>query len=192
MSILDNAKRHIESLVTELEGDDDFMPFLITRRDDKEFYVGLAAMADETKDDMADVMFAAVAVTRAEEAVFASVSWTVHQDKDEEEITVRPSRHPQRQEAAVIVHTTRDGDAMHLANVYRRAATGVLLGAWEEAKVGGGRFADAMRAGVKMGTTMPEEMAEYCQAAIDSGNIEAVLCLAMSAFRKIRTGQVDQ
>jgi hypothetical protein len=192
MSILDNAKRHIESLVTELEGDDDFMPFLITRRDDKEFYVGLAAMTDETKDDMADVMFAAVAVTRAEEAVFASVSWVVRQASDEEDLTdIRPSQHPQRQEAVFITQVTRDGDAIWLADLVRQDGRAVLKD-WDQAQIQGGRFARALSAGMRLGAQMPEEFQEWCQAAIDSGHIEDVLRPAMSAFRKIRTGQVDQ
>jgi hypothetical protein len=120
MSTLTNAQRHIESLVAELEDDDDFMPFLICRRGDEEAYIGLAAMAQETKDDIGDVMFAAVAVTRAEEAVFAAISWTVHQGKDEEPTDIPPSQHPQRQEAVVITHVTRDGDTMWIADLMRR------------------------------------------------------------------------
>ena len=189
MSTLTNAQRHIEKLTEDLHGEDDFMPFLICRTGDKEFYVGLAAMADETKEDIADVMFAAVAVTRAEEAVFASSSWVVKKPQDEK-VTARPSEHPDRQEAAVVTQCTRDGDAMYMASIYRRENK-VLLGAWDKSDIPkhGGRFADAIRAGMRMGAGMPEEMQEFCQQAIDAGEIEAVLRPAMRAFRRVRTGE---
>jgi len=190
MSTLTNAQKHIEDLVGDLKGEDDFMPFLITNHDGAEGYWGLAAMAPEVKDDIADLIAAAMAVTRAQEAVFAAVSWVVTQDPDGPPIDVMPSEHPDRKEMVFLVHATRDGDAMHTAQLHRIDRK-VELGAWEKmdgAKMAG-RFADAMRAGMHLGTKMPEEFQQWCQERIDAGEIKDALRPAMSAFRKFRMGE---
>jgi len=189
MSTLTNAQKHIEELVAGLRGDDDFMPFLITNHDGAEGYFGLAAMAKDTKDDIADLMAAAMAVTRAQEAVFAAVSWVVIQD--DATLNVMPSEHPDRKEAVFLVHVTRDGDTMHTARLHRIDRK-VALGAWEEmdgAKMAG-RFADALRAGMHLGTKMPDTFQQWCQERIDAGEIGDALRPAMSAFRKFRMGEM--
>jgi len=188
MSTLTNAQQHIESLVQDLRGEADFMPFLITRRGGQEFYFGLAAMADETKNDIADLMGAAVTVTQPDEAVFASVTWMVQAPKGTNP-EFRPSEHPDRKEVVMVLHVTRDGSCMYSAALHRRDNR-VLLGAWDRlgAEATGGRFADAIHAGMKVGAAIPEDFQQWCQERIAAGKFDEVLRPAMNAFRKVRTG----
>ena len=68
----------------------------------------------------------------------------------------------------------------------------VSLKDWDEARIGGGRFARALNAGMRLGVQMPEEFQIWCQERIDSGNIGDALRPAMRAFRRIRTEQMKE
>ena len=80
-TLITMARTHIESLVADLEGEDDFMPFLTyngtSGGEPSSGYVGLEMPDVEQRDDIADIMMAILAIYRATEAVFASVTWTV-------------------------------------------------------------------------------------------------------------------
>jgi hypothetical protein len=185
MSLIDDAKSHIESAVTGLRGEDDFMPFLLTRRVDEINYVGIAGMADEYKDDIAAMMFAVIVVDRAQEAVFGCASWFVVAPRNPDGslppgFDVAPSQHPDRIEVAHLIHVTPDGDALHVAKLHRRNNR-VLLGAWEDpAHNAGGRFGRALHNGLRMATAqLPPELL----AAI-TGDRDMAIRAAASAYHK--------
>ena len=166
LSLLEHARHHVEELVKDLRGEKDFMPFMtVRRRDGQEGYLGMHGMEDDNKDDLAAVMFGMIVAHQAVEAVFASASWMVAYPKDQKPGVlnvdlVRPSEHPDRYEAVMMEHATNDGGACYTALLHRRDGR-VYLDEWEQLDIsaqGGGRFGDAMFAGLRMAAVLPPEM----------------------------------
>jgi hypothetical protein len=190
-SLVEEAQHHVESLVADLEGDNDFMPFLtIACLDDKVVYVGLAMPGEEGKNDLADVMGALTAAYRAQEVVFASVSWMVKADSREGLGHRMPSEHPDRVEAVFLLHVTGDmNDIMHSAEV-RRTNGRVTLGAWDsfDATEVAGRFGEAIHRGMVLSANLPPEMVAYIEANFAAGNDEEVIGPLIRAFHTLRTG----
>jgi hypothetical protein len=194
LNLLAHARHHVEELVNDLRGENDFMPFMtVRRRDGQEGYLGMHGMEDETKDDLAAVMFGMIVTHQAVEAVFASCSWMVAFPKNQEggELKVdlvRPSEHPDRFEAVMMEHATRDGGACYTAKLHRRDGR-VLLGEWDklDASGGGGRFADAMFAGLRMAAVLPPEML----AAADE-DPETAMRAAARAYKERRAAAIKK
>lgn len=192
MSLVEDARRHVESLVEDLEGNDDFMPFMtIVCHDDKVAYVGLEMPDEEGKGDIADVMAAMTAAYRAKEVVFGSVSWMVKSAK-KEGLGMMPSEHPDRVEAVFLLHITGDGDTMHHAEVRREDGT-VFLDTWDSFEADSnvsGRFGTAIHMGMKLSANLPPEMVEYMEANFAVGKEEEVVGPMVRAFHHLRMGRV--
>lgn len=201
MSVLsDIAKRHVDAMMEDLTGDEDFMPFLTIRmHDDGIAYVGMAMPdGDEARNWLADVMMALCAVHRAKEALFVSVSWmvkrdtaTISDDESPEYPKVMPRDHPDRIEAVVmtgIAGERRDG-SMYSAPVIRENNT-VKLGEWDDASGVGiaGRFGDAIINGMNFGAKFPPEMCEYVDAEIAAGRNQELVASMLRAMNSARTG----
>jgi hypothetical protein len=196
VSLVDDARGFIEHAVADLEGEDDFMPFMTYRRPDGPVcYVGLATMGDAgEKDRVSDIMAAILAAHSAVEAVFASAAWMVRDLSAEVFRDKPPSEHPMRIESAFMIHVTRDGDAFHTADIMR-AGDRVTLSEWmvesSDVKMGG-RFSDAMHMGMRLGATIPDEVREYIEANLAAGDFAAVLRPMANAFASLRQRMEDQ
>lgn len=194
-NLLDMARSHVESLVADLEGGDDFMPFMTyngtARGEPSTGYVGLAMPDNEERNDIADVMIAVLAIYRATEAVFASVSWAVTvMDKAElDNPKVMPSEHPDRVEQVFVLHVAPEGDTFHSATV-NRIDNRVVLGDWEVGKQverAGGRFGDAMHMGIELGKNLPPEMIVFIDRAMEKNDeAEDLIRPFLRAMRSMR------
>lgn len=171
-TLTEHAQKHIERVMRELSGDDDFMPFLTIRNDrDQVAYVGMDMPEEEEgKDVLANYITALCMVHRGVEVTFATVAWLVlcQQLPD-----VAPSQHPDRQEQVfVLTVDTTDQFQVHTATVVRdNDMVGVGLWSPMNATVAEGRFADAIRMGMDLGQKLPPEMRDY----IDSKEAEGEL-----------------
>ena len=191
--LIDSARKHVESLVADLEGEADFMPFMAydgtTRGEPSTGYVGLVMPDNEERNDLADVMIAILAINRATEATFASVSWAVTVQTREELDGKMPSEHPDRVEVVFMLHVAPEGDTFHQARINRIDGR-VVLGDWEVSKQkgeAGGRFADAMHMGIDLGQNLPPEMIRFIDARIDE-DPEALVQPFLRAMGHIRRG----
>jgi hypothetical protein len=189
----ENTKKHLASIMKDLSGKDDFMPFLLLNSKVGHIYVGLMMPGEEDKkDSLADTMMAVCAVHRATEAMFVSTSWMVSRKKDEGplDMSTPPSQQPDRVEAVFMVHHTSSTDDVttYSAPVIRKDNT-VGLGEWTDSpgvKIGG-RFGDAIRHGMKFGEDIPTDMAEYLDAEITAGRSEQAVKMMLRALNSARS-----
>jgi hypothetical protein len=195
LNLLAHARHHVEELVNDQRGENDFMPFMtVRRRDGQEAYLGMHGMEPETKDDLAAVMFGMIVAHQATEAVFASVSWMVAYPRDQvpgvlNVDLVQPSKHPDRYEAVMMEHATRDGGTCYTAKVHRRDGR-VYLDEWDQldtSNAGGGRFGDAMFAGLRMAAVLPPEMLELADE-----DPETAMRAAARAYKERRAAAIKK
>lgn len=196
--LMEIARRHVESLVEDLKGDEDFMPFLnILTHDRQIVYAGLA-MPDSgaPRDGVADVMMALCATHRAAEAVFASTVWMVIRKADADGEWpdmegIVPSEHPDRVETVFLasISGARLKGTTYSAPVIRENNT-VRLGEWTDSEGVGmtGRFGDAIIAGMKFGEMFPPEMCEYIDAELAADRAQEVVTSLLRAISSARTG----
>ena len=197
-TLVDHARQHIASLVADLEGDNDFMPFMTLRdREGRVIYAGLMMPdgADE-KDGISDVMMGLCMVHRAVDVAFVSTSWMVTrrvyengQPKDWD--GTPPSQHPDRVEVVVLVHITPDGDQFYNAPVTRQNNK-VSIGEWDAGGVTGGRFANAIKTGMMLGTKIPPSLHDYMDAEIEAGRSEELVRMLLRQLDIVRTERAEQ
>jgi hypothetical protein len=194
--LINRAREHIGSLMADLEGDDDFMPFMLITGPKEDVYVGVVMPKwGSPRDDIADVMMALLAMHRATEAVFASSAWMLSVSSEEERKQWGNrsfEEHPDRKEGVFMVYAGPAGDQFHAAPIIRENNT-VTLGDWTGGEYDGehpmaGRFGKAMHRGLQLVRDMPAEMVEMIEAAVAAGDEEAVMAPMMNSFRRIRTG----
>lgn len=194
--LLKYAQDHIVSMMTDLEGDDDFMPFMTVRhaRTNEVCYVGIMMPQDDDQKDMvADVMTAVCAIHRTNEAVFCCTSYMVSARADDPEDlaraeSTRPRDHPDRVEVVFAHEATPDGDRFVTAPVIRRN-NGVVLDGWSEEKRGQnnrGRFGDAIHMGIRMGAEFPPEMCDYVDSKMAAGEVDEVIASFLKATTTAR------
>lgn len=189
--LVDRAQEHIASIVADLEGEDDFMPFMTIQPRDGEGLVYAGLMMPEAgheKDGLADIMMGMCMVHRAVGAVHANMSWMVSRSLDEgplKDDEPRPSEHPDRVEVVFLVHVTPDGSQAYRAEIFR-ADNKVSLGEWEDVQVRGGRFADAIRMGMRLGAQINGGMAAYCDQEIEAGRGEQLIKTVLRALNSAR------
>lgn len=195
--LMEIARRHVESLVEDLKGDEDFMPFLnILTHDRQIVYAALEMPEGEARDGVADVMMALCAIHRGTEAVFASTVWMVTRKADADGEWpdmegIVPSQHPDRVETVFLasISGARLKGTTYSAPVIREDNT-VRLGEWTDSEGVGmtGRFGDAIIAGMKFGEKFPPEMCEYVDAELAADRGQEVVTSLLRAISSARTG----
>jgi hypothetical protein len=196
--LVEAARDHITRRVDDLEGDDDFMPFMLVNGPTDRVYVGIdMPRFGSPRDDIADVMMALVVTHEGTEAVFASMAWTLR-DITAEERKQWGNRdfgeHPNRVETVFMVYAGPDDrDEFHSAPVTRENNM-VRLGVWVSPDAFdyrmGGRFSNAMHAGIGLARNMPAEMVEFTRQQVAAGNERDVMKHLIRAYRRVRTGQI--
>lgn len=196
--LVDYAKQHIESILKELKGQEDFLPFLTAecRDSDAQIYMGVCMPDEEEgKNAVADTMLAICAIHRATEAVFASMTWLVEGYAAQQGMRqgIRPSESMDRIEVAFLHHArnTEIGNVLHTAHtapVIRRDNT-VRIGEWSSygKALSAGRFADAIRQGMDLGGRMPPDICAHIDSEIAAGhedNLVKSMILALDSARK--------
>lgn len=182
MDLVTIAHRHVIDMVGTLTGEDDFLPFMTFAGPGGNGYVGLMMPEEEGKNTVADTMMAMLMVHRATEAIFASVVWIAPMDNR----PGQPKDHPDRQEHVLLLHVTPDGDLGQTAPLTRTGGR-VSLGTWEEIRVGGGRFAEAMHTGMSLGAKMPQQLIEVIDEQIkDGADLQAILNPVLHALHHVR------
>lgn len=196
-TLLEHAQRHVASMVADLEGEQDFMPFMTIRDRDTGgvAYVGLMMPSGgDEKDGIADVMTALCAIHRTTEAVFVCTSWQVtcknSGDPEAQKYaqSLPPSQHPDRVEVVFAHEATPDGDLYSSAQVIRQN-NGVMIGEWSEGSRSqnvGGRFGDAIHMGIRLGADLPPEVSSWIDEQIAEGNQEELLFRFMRAVNTAR------
>lgn len=202
--LISNAQGHVESLVKDLTGEDDFLPFMlvngIVNDEPGHIYVGLDMPGLDGRDDIADVMMALVAMYRATEVAFASCSWilTGLSPQEREEWGNRSfADHPARKEMVFLLYLGEGGaHNQFFTAMVTRADNKVSLSEWADATHNAqtqGRFAEAIRAGLHLAKDMPPEMTDYMTRAMAEGQEQqAVLAPMIQAFRRVRSGQITE
>jgi hypothetical protein len=179
MKILKKAQQFVEFSTLSLEGNDDFIPFVMVMDErDKEFFVGLGHMPTEPdgKDRLADMIMALCIVHGAVEVVFGSSAWSATTSPDDDS-DLPPSQRPDRKEVAYISAANREGiRAIRVAPMVRENGK-VGVGLWEQLPIEAisGRFAEALHLGIKLSSKMPTEVRDYLREQIEAGLIEEVV-----------------
>ena len=182
--IVSVAKAYAEALIEDLEGKNDFLPFLVIQPKDTDFDTGkwhMMAMQmpsePEQKNRVADYMTAACAVYNAEEVVFCSAGWSV-QNPCAEELQMAPSDSPMRVEKVLIAHSTRfTGNTVghHSADLHR-VNNKVFTSPWDCMTMkAAGRFAEAITLGFKLAVEMPPDVREGVTEMIAEGSEQKLL-----------------
>lgn len=195
--LVESARWSIVRDVDRLEGDDDFMPFMLVNGANGLIYVGVDMPEfGSPRDDIADVLMAIVVIHEGTEAVFASMAWSLVAMSPEERKQWGNrdfAEHPDRKEMVFIVYMGPDGGVFHSAPVTRENNT-VRLGEWngrEDTDLRlGGRFARALGAGIALARDMPAEMVDYARKEIAAGNERDVMEHLVRAYRRARAGEV--
>lgn len=194
--IVSVAKAYVSSLVDDLEGDNDFIPFLMIQPMGTDFDIGnwhmLAAVMPgepEQKNRIADFFTAACAVYNAEEVVFCSAGWSV-KNPCKEEMERAPSDSPLREEDVFIAHSTRfTGNSIgHHSSAIVRENGKVFLSKWED-MVGisaVGRFAEAITLGLKLAVEMPPDVREGVTEMVANGQEEKLISAMASMISSAR------
>ena len=200
--LVEMAKQHVASLMEDLTGEEDFMPFMNIRTHDGMIaYVGLEMPeGGEARNRLGDVMMALCAIHRATEVVYVSTSWLVKRnlttdpigdDETPERPAVMPSEHPDRIEVVAIMAISgeRLEGSTACASVTRENNT-VRLSDWDDAEGVGiaGRFGNAIIAGMKFGEKIPPDMCAYVDAEIAAGRQDELIRLMLRALNSVRTG----
>lgn len=179
MKTLKKAQQFIEFSTLSLEGDDDFVPFVIvTDERDKEFFVGFGHMPDEPdgKDQLADMIMALCIVHGAVEVAFGSSAWSAETSIDDDS-DVPPSKRPNRKEVAYISAANNAGITdVRVASMVRESGK-VAVGLWEQLPLVGatGRFAEALHMGIKLSGKMPPEVRDFLREQIEAGLLREIL-----------------
>jgi len=190
--LLEHARQFIEREVEDLRGEDDFMPFMTyTAHDGTVGFAGLAAMGSQAeRNGLAASMTAMLTIYRATEAVFATCAWMATMTS-EERVTTMPADHPNRREEAFVLHVDPEGhDHFHSAAIHR-IKDRVTLGAWnqdDDMVAVGGRFSQAMHAGLTMGSQLPPEMIAFIDAHIEE-DADQMLSTFVKVISRLRGGE---
>lgn len=165
--LIDEARDHVNKATAELRGDEDFVPFLVCRADDRPVFAPIE-ISEDARDVAANLMTAICAAHRAKEAVFGAVSWTVDPNANAD-LSIRPSLNPHRMEIVCLAHFGPLGEATYTAKVKRKAGR-VLLDDWEAHTASGApsRFGDAIRLGMEMGRNISAEVADCFKTTLAS------------------------
>jgi hypothetical protein len=200
--LLAHAQRVAAESVTELEDpDDDILPVFIWFGPHGVGLMPLVPMTDgRSKDQLAAAMTAALVVGRATQAVFSATSWVVEATRNPDETgfdpadpltRLMPSEHPDRKECLTIMHHKVDGGAVISQAILTRYPDRIpTLGEWRttdqgDAKIGGGRFGEAINAGLEMARGMPQEMADIIEAGWAAGEQEELLQSFLNAYGQV-------
>jgi hypothetical protein len=178
MEILKRAQQFVEFSTLSLEGNDDFVPFVMVMDErDKEFFVGFGQMPSEPegKDRLADMIMALCIVHGAVEVVFGSSAWSAETSVDDDS-DVPPSQRANRKEVAFVSAANREGiSAVRVASLVRENGK-VGVGLWEQLPLETkGRFAEALHLGIKLSAKMPTEVRDYLREQIEAGLMEEVV-----------------
>lgn len=190
MKTLKKAQKYIEFATLSLEGDDDFIPFIIViDEQDREFFVGFGQMPSEPdgKDRIADMIMALCIVHGAVEVVFGSSAWSAETSVDDD-LTVPPSERANRKEIAYVSAANSAGiNDVRFAPLVRENGK-VAVGLWEElfSSAITGRFAEAMHMGIKLSGKIPPEIRDYLREQIEAGLIQEVVTSTANVITEAR------
>lgn len=203
-NMLEHAQKVAVKNVAELDGpDDDILPAFLWWGPHGMGMMPCVPMANaRDKDRIAAAMTAAIAIGRAEQAVFVATSWVVHAKTPPDEsgidmdnpLGVMPSEHPDRQECISIMHQTKHTMSMSQAVLTRYPDRLPDVGEWEtfttpDTKVGG-RFGEAINHGFLMVESMPPGMVALIEEAWENGRQQQLMQSLLSAQGNI-TGLHD-
>jgi hypothetical protein len=186
--LFEDVQKHVEHLVSELEGNADYMPTMLARdHEGKVLVVGILLPDDADGKDMAAAAMAAVCILyRATEAAFTSAAWRVI-SRDGKMPDLPPSECPDREEVVMVSAARLDGSKALLFAPLIRENNKAGVGLWEDGSEGGrlaGRFMDAMRMGIKMGQLIPPDLAAWMDQEIAAGREPKVLQMLTETYIK--------
>jgi len=190
-ALIDQARISIAVMMEDLEGEEDFIPFMTIRSRDtnRTLYVGMD-MPGDNKDLVADTMTVLCATHRAAEVVFASVAWMVTKSNPASRTQwVAPSKDPDRVETVFILEAKEDAMVTHTAPVTREN-NAVRLGEWSSFPATAdvtGRFGDAIRMGMGWGRSIPPDLGEFIDTEMAEGRGERIITGLTRTLRSERT-----
>lgn len=162
--LLTAAKCAARDVMNELAGPGDDIPPALVMQSKTSTEVMRLEMppSDEERDVLADFITALIAVNAAEEAIFVCTAWIAEAEVAPDGTIVgseKASQRPNRSETAVLSHQIGDVTELWLAKITRHENRPPDMGLWEKQSPStgvGGRFADALRMGVKLAKAVPE------------------------------------
>lgn len=187
--LFEDVQKHVEYLVSELEGDADYLPTMLARdHQGRVLVVGISLPDDARGKDMAAASMAAVCILyRATEAAFTSVAWRVTPDANGKMPDLPPEQCPDREEVVMVSAVRASGDRSALFAPLIRENNKAGVGLWEGGPPGatlGGRFIDAMQMGIKMGQLIPPDMAAWMDQEIAADREPKVLEMLTETYIK--------
>lgn len=186
--LFEDVQKHVEHLVSELEGNADYMPTMLARdHEGKVLVVGILLPDDADGKDAAAAAMAAVCILyRATEAAFTSAAWRVI-SRDGKMPDLPPSECPDREEVVMVNAVRANGDRAALFAPLIRENNKAGVGLWEDGSEGGrfaGRFMDAMRMGIKMGQLIPPDLAAWMDQEIAADREPKILQMLTETYIK--------
>lgn len=192
-SLIEIAKGGLEENLKDFDPDEDMLPILMHSGEDGQAeIVGLVGGLESpsTKNSLAATIAATLVVARATQAVFGAMSWVVDTKSTSKEDfpTGSLADHPDRREVVTMIHVTSDGDSLYSSDVFRTPGEHPRIGEWSRIDItgqGGGRFVDALRVGIGLAKTTPDNVREAIDG-VDRSKAVELLAQAM-----IRAGTLD-
>ena len=187
MKMLEKAQQFIEFSSLSLEGNEDFVPFVVVADErDREFFVGFARMPTEpeAKDRLADMIIALCVVHGAVEVAFGSAAWSAAGGDSD----VPPSQRPDRKEIAIVSAANAEGAKdLRVASVVRERGK-VGIGLWEQIPSAGitGRFAEALHMGIKLSAKIPPDIRDFLREQIEAGLVKEIITATAQVVSEAR------
>lgn len=183
--ILAIAKQAVENQAAGWGKDGDANPAVLFRdRSGDITYVSLIAdmNSGEAKNHLAQVIEAQLIIGGATEVVYLSSTWMLLSTRMEDRKLNTIEDHPDRVEAVALMHFTLKEEGLHRAIIDRSGKLPTLR-PWETfpGLEMGGRFGNALKEGLRMAKTIPQEMIDLLAKLEADGEHERTLRMVMRA-----------
>jgi hypothetical protein len=194
-SLVEMAKRSVEiSFEGFDEPDDDITPEVTWRQGygDKGLGMMVLAVNWDTADEklaITQMIMCNLGVQQAVEATMAHTIWAVAEDQVDAWVEAgrpAPADFPGHHEEIFLFHASPDGEGLHRARITRYPDKPPTLGKWTTVENDGrvvGIFRDAIANGVRMGRSIPDDLAQRMRDDMDRLGSETVLAGMIRSFR---------
>jgi len=185
--LVSQAKLGAREALNNLENpEDDILPVVLSYGPR-----GLSVMGafmpstDEGKDELADNMTARIAVAQAQEAAMVSTAYL-------SVINTKTGKLSERQETIVLIHCTLEKQQAWTAKVTRHSSRPPDMSIWEElgeAVMVGGRFASAMVDGLRLASTVDDDMQSLLDEGYSRNRVDDLVRVFLQVMKKMRAEQ---
>ena len=201
--LIEYAKEKARDNAESLDGpEDDILPIMLWVGPHGIGFMPLheGMRSDKTKEAIAPVMTATLAVSRATAVVMTTTAWMVVAPRVEvgdpfKDVEFPLSENPDRSEHVVLMCVKEGKDILTSAPVTRYPDRPPTLGEWDSKPLGikdgdnaraGGRFGDAMHLGIDFANNMPPELIDIIEEGWRDGTQDDLIGRFLKVYAETR------